>query len=300
LIVAEGFGVQVRVERGALFVSDGIGRARRTRTFTRTAGINRLVVLGGSGSLSIEAMRWLTDVRAALVCIDRDGRILCTTSPTKSEARLRRAQALASHTQVAARVAQYLLKAKLHGQMEMLHLLEADGHSRRVVGANLGALEATDELSQLLSLEAQSAAAYWRAWAEQPVRFQPADRRRLPSDWDRFGSRSSPLSGGPRSAVTPAGAILNYLYALLEAETRLACLTVGLDPALAVLHADTRGRDSLPLDLMEAARPHVDRYLLALLRDRVFQLSEFHHTRQGSVRLLPPLTKELIETMPAW
>jgi hypothetical protein len=101
-------------------------------------------------------------------------------------------------------------------------------------------------------------------------------------------------------ATNPAGAILNYLYALLEAEARLACQIVGLDPALAIVHADTRGRDSLALDLMEAARPSVDLYLYALLRDRVFRASDFFETHRGSCRLLAPLTHELAETLPAW
>jgi hypothetical protein len=101
-------------------------------------------------------------------------------------------------------------------------------------------------------------------------------------------------------AVSPAGAILNYLYALLEVEARLACQIVGLDPALAIVHADTRGRDSLPLDLMEAVRPNVDRYLLALLRDRVFRAADFYETQRGNCRLLAPLTHELAETLPAW
>jgi hypothetical protein len=81
---------------------------------------------------------------------------------------------------------------------------------------------------------------------------------------------------------------------------RIACLILGLDPALAIVHADVRGRDSLPLDVMEAVRPNVDRYVLALLRDRVFQATDFHETQRGNVRLLAPPTHELGETMPAW
>ena len=101
-------------------------------------------------------------------------------------------------------------------------------------------------------------------------------------------------------ALTPANAVLNYCYSLLEAESRLACQIVGLDPALAIAHADIRGRDSLPLDLMEAVRSNVDRYLLALLRDRVFRADDFYETRRGNCRLLAPLTHELAETLPAW
>ena len=39
--------------------------------------------------------------------------------------------------------------------------------------------------------------------------------------------------------------MLNYLYAILEAQTRIALLTVGLDPGLGLLHADQTARDSL-------------------------------------------------------
>jgi hypothetical protein len=64
--------------------------------------------------------------------------------------------------------------------------------------------------------------------------------------------RGSLLTSSPRLAIKPANAILNYLYAILEAETRLACLTLGLDPGLGIVHADHRDRDSFALDLMEA------------------------------------------------
>jgi hypothetical protein len=155
-------------------------------------------------------------------------------------------------------------------------------------------------ISDLVAAEAEAAAAYWGAWANVELRFQPADQQRIPEHWRTAGQRHSRVGSGPRMATSPAWAILNYLYALLEAEARLACQTVGLDPALAIVHADIRGRDSLPLDLIEAVRPNVDRYLLALLRDRVFQAADFHETNRGNCRLLAPLTHELAETMPAW
>src|SRR5262245_17332114 len=99
IVVADGYGLTLRVERSQLIVTDGAGRHRRERRFGRaTSKIARLVVLGGSGSISLEAIRWLGDVGATLVCVDRDSEILCSSGPTKSEAKLRRAQALAPHT----------------------------------------------------------------------------------------------------------------------------------------------------------------------------------------------------------
>jgi CRISPR-associated endonuclease Cas1 len=301
IVVVDGFGVSVRVERSRLVVTDGAGRNRLERRYGRaTSEISRLVVLGGSGSLSLDAVRWLADVGASLVCIDRDGALMVTSAPTKAEAKLRRAQALAPYNETGLAVARELLRRKLEGQQQVLDRLDPDPHPRRVLERCLADGEEAGSIAGLTTAEAEGAAAYWGAWADVEVRFQPADRDRVPDEWRRFGTRTSPIGGGPRMAVNPAGAILNYLYALLEAEARLACLTVGLDPAIAIVHADIRGRDSLPLDLMEAVRPSVDRYLLALLRDRVFRASDFHETQRGNVRLLAPLTHELAETMPAW
>jgi CRISPR-associated protein Cas1 len=65
-------------------------------------------------------------------------------------------------------------------------------------------------------------------------------------------------------------AILNYLYAILEAETVVAVLGARLDPALGFLHADRTDRPSLARDLMEPIRPSVDLYGLSMLRERQF------------------------------
>ena len=302
IVVVDGFGVSVRVDRGRLVVNDGAGRNRHERRFSRfDSNVSRLVVLGGSGSVTLEALHWLTRVGSTLLCIDRDGTLLCGSMPTKAEAKLRRAQALAPHNASGLGVARFLLGEKLKGQRRLLDRLPgSDGHAERVLSRSLATVNAAETVQDAVAAEAEAAAAYWSCWADVEVRFRPGDARRIPEHWLQFGQRGSRLGGGPRMATNPAGAILNYLYALLEAEARLACLIIGLDPALPFIHADIRGRDSLPLDLMEAVRPSVDRYLLAFLRDRVFRAGDFHETQRGSCRLLAPLTHELAETLPAW
>jgi hypothetical protein len=126
------------------------------------------------------------------------------------------------------------------------------------------------------------------------------DARLVPEYWRSFGMRGSLLTSSPRLAINPANAILNYLYAILEAETRLACLTLGLDPGLGIVHADYRDRDSFALDLMEAARPAIDAYALELLQTRTFSRRDFAETARGVCRLNPPLSHELAATAPRW
>jgi hypothetical protein len=132
------------------------------------------------------------------------------------------------------------------------------------------------------------------------VPFGSRDREWVPEHWRSFGKRHSPLSNGPRLACNPPNAILNYLYALLEAETILACHAVGLDPMLGIFHTDQRSRASLALDAMEPVRPTVDAYVLALLTQRTLSREDFTETRQGNCRITPSLARRLAETTDTW
>ncbi len=105
---------------------------------------------------------------------------------------------------------------------------------------------------------------------------------------------------GPRNATTPAHAIWNYLYTLLEAEAVLIIHSLGLDPLVGINHADKPHRNNLALDLIEPVRPRIDAQVLQLLSSRVLSDRDFHETRDGIVRLLDPLTHELAATTHHW
>ena len=143
------------------------------------------------------------------------------------------------------------------------------------------------DLQALLAVEAQAAAAYWQSWAPLPIPFTPRDARRVPDHWLKFRQRASLLTGGPRPASNPPNAVLNLLYSLAEFETVVAAGAVGLDPGLGIFHTDKRDRASLALDLMEACRPTVDAYVLALLTQRTLSAREFVETREGGCRITP-------------
>jgi len=116
-----------------------------------------------------------------------------------------------------------------------------------------------------LAVEAKAATLYWAALAPLPVRFAQADVGLIPERWSTVGERHSILSGKPRLAISPAHAILNFLYHLAAVEASLALLALGLDPGLGWAHRDAPYRDSAALDLVEAVRPDVDGYVLDLL-----------------------------------
>ncbi len=304
VLVLTGYGIRVAVERGHLTISDGQGRERRAGRFPRSCrSIRRLVVIGHTGTISFEALRWLSDVGAAFVQIDRDGKVIAATGPVElDDARLRRAQAIATTHGTDVVVARDLLSQKLAGQAAVLdrfgteQATEAASRVRQLAND----LAAAGTPDRLRLVEAHAAGLYWGVWAGVPVRFGRRDTAKVPEGWQAFDGRASPLSGATRRAATPANAILNYLYAILECEARIACAAVGLDPGLGMLHADLKARDSLALDVMEAVRPQVDAFMLNLLRSRTFAARDFFETREGGCRLMPPLAKLLAETVPQW
>lgn len=123
---------------------------------------------------------------------------------------------------------------------------------------------------------------------------------RVPKHWRTFGSRHSQLTGSCRLATNPPNAILNYLYALLEAEARKAVATLSLDPGIGVLHVDTAARDSLACDVMEPVRPKIDAYLLDWITRESLSREWFFEQRDGNCRLMAPFAVRLAETSPTW
>jgi CRISPR-associated endonuclease Cas1 len=297
-----GYGISVHVDRGHLIFKDGIGSTRREARFSRVGhGIRRLVVIGSDGMVSLAALRWLADQDAAFVMLNRDGSVLATTGPVcSSDARLRRAQALAPQSGVALRIVRELISRKLAGQEQLVRSELRDSSTADTIARAHSGVITAETIPAIRQLEAQAAYAYWSAWRNIPITFPKNDLRRVPEHWRSFGSRHSPLTGSPRLAVNPPNAILNYLYALLESEARLALAALGLDPGMGVMHVDSPSRDSLACDLMEVVRPLVDDYLLDWIAREPLHREWFFEQRNGNCRLMAQFAMRLSETAPTW
>jgi hypothetical protein len=110
----------------------------------------------------------------------------------------------------------------------------------------------------------------------------------------------SPLTSSPRLSVNPPNAMLNYLYAVLESEARLAAAALGLDPGLGLMHMDAPARDNLACDLMEPVRPLVDEYVLNWLLHQPLKREWFFEERNGTCRLMGSFVQQLSTTAPTW
>src|SRR5260370_37302438 len=71
VVILYGYGIRVFVERGHLVLLDGIGDERRAGRFARVRhGLERLVVIGADGMVTLAALRWLADQNAAFLMLE--------------------------------------------------------------------------------------------------------------------------------------------------------------------------------------------------------------------------------------
>ena len=303
VLLLDGHGVRVSVDRGHLSLSDGLGSHRRLRRLSRAdRTVRRVVVLGQSGHITLEAITWCTAVGISLTHLDSAGRVLLTAGGKQhQDPRLRRSQALAPTSPTGLAISIGLLVAKLEGQAafcnENLRLPSAAAAIQDLAAD----LADADSIARCRELEAAAANVYFGAWAGRVrTKFTSRDTDRVPEHWHTFTARRSPLQNSKtsRKASDPINAMLNYAYALGEAECVLALRAVGLDPGLGIVHTDKPNRDSLALDLLEPLRPVIERRVLEVLQARHLRASDFHETPDGTCRLLAPLTHDLAADMP--
>ncbi len=261
-------------------------------------GLKRLVCISEDGFATLSALKWLADVGVSFVMLNRNGKVLFVTGPTApSDARLRRAQALAFGNIVGLDISRKLIDAKLVGQELAVREGMQDSITAQQISHFREKLTSADSPDAIRLISRCSRLLYGVAEYSGDMaegRFTQFQR------WHTVSSRHSPLSGGPRLAITPVHAILNYCFALLESESRRALASLGLDPGLGLgLHTDTPNRDSLALDVLEPARPEVERWVLHWITREPLRRSDFE-TATGNCRLKSHFCAKLSETAPTW
>jgi CRISPR/Cas system-associated endonuclease Cas1 len=166
-----GYNSSASVDRGHLVLDDGIGMNRRQGCFARVRhGLKRVVVIGSTGMVTFEALRWLADQKAAFVMLDRDGSVLTVSGPVgPSDARLRRAQSLAHQSGVAVRIASELISRKLQGQEKLARDVLKNLAVAQTIASFRRSLPSAKSIQDVRQIESQAAQAYWSAWPLPPM-----------------------------------------------------------------------------------------------------------------------------------
>src|SRR5271163_3408158 len=113
-LVLSGWGIRIQVRAGHLCTEDGIADLRRKFRLAKVGhGLRRLVCIGSEFFLTGEALLWLAAQNAAFVNLDRRGKVIVVCGPVSpSDAKLRRAQALALGNGTALKISKELISRK--------------------------------------------------------------------------------------------------------------------------------------------------------------------------------------------
>jgi CRISPR/Cas system-associated endonuclease Cas1 len=117
-----GLGLRLQMRHGHLCADWGIGRDRHKICWSRVnRSLKRVIVVGSEGFATFDAIRWIGDIDASLIFLDRRGKLLFASTPTApSDVRLQRAQCLALGNGTALNISRELISQKIGGQAAIL------------------------------------------------------------------------------------------------------------------------------------------------------------------------------------
>jgi len=309
-LILGGHGISLRIEGGSLVIGNGFThypQARETYRFFRgdLSLPPRIILLDGSGTISLDVLSWLAEQRVPLIRIDWQGHIQTVLGNSGYAANPHRvAWQVSTRADPQERMAFSidLVSRKIEGCIltleKSIRRSPAWETAMTRAYADLTKLECDSptDIVSLRGLEAGSAAAYFRAWRPVPLTWTGTGRKPIPATWRTIGPRATLFRlAGNRSAAHPVNAILNYAYAGLESEVRIKLVSDGFDPTRGIMHETREGSSAFVFDMMEPERPRVDRAVLGFLKANPLHPADFTIRADGVCRLNPELARRLVQ-----
>jgi CRISP-associated protein Cas1 len=311
-LILAGQGISLRIENGALAVCGGYThypqKQEEYHFFRGALDLPaRLILFDCSGSISFDVISWLAEQNIPLIQINWKGDIICFAGTSAYSANPERVRwQIESYSDKNRRIefAKSIITQKLEASILTLEksIPRSDKKNLAMTAAYSALARLAENCPQsvleIMALEANCAAAYFRSWVGIPMQWRGTKRRPIPEAWRQIGSRSSPFQAtGNHNAAHPVNAMLNYAYAVLESQIRIKTIFEGYDPTLGIMHPGRDKSSKFVFDLMETERPKVDRRILDFLKKNVFDPADFTIRSDGVCRLNPDMARSLVATV---
>jgi CRISP-associated protein Cas1 len=318
-LVLTGHGLSMRVEKGSLVVRDGHthfpAKPRMWRFFPAALDVPpAIVVLDGSGDITLDAMDWLSTQGIPLIRLRWNGRfasVLTSGGQAASASKVHWQQATRDNPRARLKFAVDLIRQKAENSLQTLQEFLPPSPLRDQACAKLAyrarqlKRNPPKTFASLLGFEGAIAGDYFRVWTGLPMKWRALKSYPIPDEWRkyrsrialRYGIRLRRDGGGyNRGATHPVNAMLNYAYTVLIARLQIRMIADGYDPMIGIMHQKKQFRGISPafaLDHMEPLRPVVDRAVLQLINTVTFSGADFSIQNDGVCRLNPQLARKL-------
>ena len=309
-LILNGHGLSISVDKGTLVITDGHthypAEQREWRFFKGELTLPpRIVLVDGSGNITLDALDWLAEQKVDLIRLKWDGRLITMAGTGGYSANRQKVTwQIATRANEARRVAFSvpLIEGKIEGTLFNLeHLLPESPSRDKAIEKAKTALKTIrtnppETASELLGIEGGVAQGYFFAWRALAMKWKAVKRYPIPDEWRTYMSRSALRTKHTiqnHRATHPINAMLNYAYGMLESSVRIQAIADGYDPSIGIIHGEIikPNRHTFVFDLMEPERPVVDRGILKLIQEHTFSGGDFMLQKDGVVRLNPELVR---------
>lgn len=241
-----------------------------------------IVMTGWGGYISVEAIRFCTDYKIAVLILDWSRDLMTVVSPTvKQSGSLIRTQAVCDPLPIA----KALIRAKIEAHASL-------GAIERVAASNaVTRLTRATSIEDVLIIEAQAARL---AWTDHRIVMQWREAGTVPHSWKLPYSLRRRMTGKTAQGATdPINSLLNLALAVTIGRLTAAITARGLSPAIGIIHKSPRW--PLAYDAIEPLRPHIEAATFRFIEKYSFEPNDFvTENDTGNVKTFGALTNVIL------
>ena len=253
--------------------------------------IDSVIIYGQNGNLTLDAIRWLIKHNVQISILNWDGKLLTTMLPPEStNFKTKFAQYHTFEDEKArVKIAKNFIEAKFDKTLVVLdYLKQRYPEIEYDLTEDFEKLEKAKTIKEIMGVEGGVAYKYWNEFSKA-----------VPEKYE-FDDRTGRYKTRPNGTEDMVNCMLNYGYALLEAECMRTINAVGMDVHVGFLHEMASGKNSLAYDLQEPFRFLVDLAVINLIETDKMEKKDFIRTDNYSLRLRPSGAKKLTEEFQTW
>ena len=283
-LLISGFGVSITVNRARLTVNT---TDCNYEFRPHQIPYDSVIIDGHYGSISLEALYWLSKHGVSVSLINWNGNMLYTAIPKETnnaDLRIRQYQSYIDNEKrlyIANQIVKQKVKSSIGLIKQLVNFYDTDS---KTIETEMNRYD-SDSIKDIMMYEGRIASAYWSCLSgifnELAPDFRFETRKNLSYSWNM-------------NASDEVNALLNYGYAILESIVRKSINTIGLDLSIGFLHEIAHSKHPLVYDLQELFRYVIDYSVIELLETKL-KKSDFIVTENYHIRLKPDTAKQLIE-----
>ena len=283
-LLLSGFGICIDINKAHLTVKQ---KDSTIEFEPHRIPYDSIIIDGHHGSVSFEAMRWLSKHDVSLILLNWNGNLLSVTQPQETlnaDLKTKQYEKYLNpdlRLYIATQIVMQKVKSSISLLKELSNFYDID---MTTINREIQRVD-YDNINSLMMFEGRIASAYW---TELSKIFNS-----LVKDFN-FHSRKNLSCSWNMNASDPVNALLNYGYAILESVIRKDINVIGLDVSIGYLHEIAPSKHPLVYDLQELFRYVIDYSVIELLETKI-KKSDFITTENYHIRLRPDTAKLLIE-----